>query len=202
MAIDYQMNNYEYSYTKSLLRTVGFLIVLISGASVRYQTLLERGKHKFFNLMTKKRDEVERYIVYSNKNIPVASICLQIMNVPERTILMVQLCQLHSKFDDYISNVGSYICQQLVERARSSANGNGKSVRIIWSIPTCKQYWVYGIKANKFALVNTYKDYSFMPLVNSHVEQYEYLYEYEDLSTEPAVDQESELPTDQVVEDE
>ena len=188
MIIDYQMNNYAYTYTVSLLRTVGFFIVLISGASIRYQTLLEREKQKFFNHMTKVPNEIERYIVYSKETIPVASICLQIMNTEETNIFMVQLCQLNSKFNDYIYDITDYICQRLFERVKIYGNQTKKSIRLIWSIPTCKQNWMYAIKANKFILRNTYKDYSFMPLINSHVEQYEYLYEYEDLSTLPTIE--------------
>jgi hypothetical protein len=47
---------------------------------------------------------------------------------------------------------------------------------------------MFAIKANKFLLKNTYKDFSFMPLVNSYVEQYEYFYEYKGLSSEMVAD--------------
>ncbi|UJR23603.1 hypothetical protein I4U23_026592 [Adineta vaga] len=191
--IEYQMNNYDYSYTVSLIRTIGFFIILISGASIRYQTLLEREKQKIFDHMNKAHDEIERYIIYSNGNVPVASICVQILNTEDTTVFMVQLCQLNSKFDDYIYNVSDYICQRLFERVKTYANEKQTSVRIVWSLPTCKQSWIYGIKANKFVLRNTYKDYSFMPLVNSYVEQYEYVYEYEDLSTQPTIEDDNSI---------
>ncbi len=188
MIIDYQMNHMNYSYTISLIRTIGFLIILICGSSIRYQTLFERDKKNFFDLMIKKRDEIERYIVYSSNNVPIASVCLQIMNVAENRILMIQLCQLNSKFNDYIYDIGNYICQKLIERLKISGDENEKSAGLIWSLPTCKQNWMFAIKANKFLLKNTYKDFSFMPLVNSYVEQYEYFYEYKGLSSEMVVD--------------
>ncbi|CAF0792449.1 unnamed protein product [Adineta ricciae] len=192
MVIDYQMNNYGYSYTYSLIRTVGFLIALISGAAIRYQTLLEREKQKFFRHMLKIRDEVERYIVYSKGSTPIASICLQVVNAEQSTVFMVQLCQLNSKFNDYIYDITDYICHRLFERVKRYSNETRKSIRMVWSIPTCKQNWVHALKGNKLVLRNTYKDYSFMPLVNSYVEQYEYSYQYEDLSVEPAVVEEKE----------
>ena len=184
MVIDYQQNSLNYSYTISLLRTIAFLIVLISGASIRYQTLFERDKTNFFNLMIKNRDEIERYIVYSENNVPIASVCLQIMNISETQIVMVQLCQLNSKFNDYIYDIGNYICQKLIERIKISGDEDEKSIRLIWSLPTCKQKWMFAIKANKFLLKNTYKDFSFMPLVNSYVQQYEYFYEYKNVPSE------------------
>ncbi|CAF0754350.1 unnamed protein product [Adineta steineri] len=190
-AIDYQMNSLNYSYTMSVIRTIGFLIILICGASVRYQTLFEREKNKYFDFMIKNRDEIERYIVYSKNNTkPVASICLQRINESETIILyMVQLFQLNSKFNDYIYDIENYICQKLFEQIKTSADENKKSFRIIWSIPTCKQNWKFAITANKFILRNTYKDFSFMPLVNSYIEQYEYAYDYKDLlSSENIID--------------
>ena len=116
--IDYQMNNLDYSYVTSLTRTIGFLIILICGSSIRYQTLFERDRKDSLNLLIKMRDEVERYILYLNNNgdyIPIASVCLQVINVPEKSIFMVQLDQLNSTFDDYVHDIGNYICQQLIE---------------------------------------------------------------------------------------
>jgi hypothetical protein len=62
--IDYQMNNLEYSYTSALVRTLAGLIVMICGSSIRYQTLSAREKSNFFQLMSKERDAIERYIVH------------------------------------------------------------------------------------------------------------------------------------------
>ncbi len=180
---EYQMNNYNYNYIISLIRTISFFIILISGSSIRYQTLFERDKKKIFDLNIKNRDEIERYIIYSNKTIPIASICLQILNTPENSIFMVQLCQINSKFNDYFYDLANYTCQNLIERSKFYGNEKKKSIRLIWSLPTCKQNWLFAIKSNQLILRNSYKDFSFMPFVNSYVEQYEYFYEYKDLSS-------------------
>ena len=187
VTIDYQMNNLDYSYVTSLTRTIGFLIILICGSSIRYQTLFERDRKDSLNLLIKMRDEVERYILYLNNNgdyIPIASVGLQVINVPEKSIFMVQLDQLNSTFDDYVRDIGNYICQQLIERIKIYGDENRKSVRLIWSIPSCKQRWTFAVKANKFVLINTYKDFSFMPFVNSYVQQYDYYYEWKQSSSE------------------
>ncbi len=182
--IEYQINSLEYSFITSLIRTIGFFIILIYGSSIRYQTLFERDRKKSLEFMIKNRDEIEQYIVYSNNTIPIASVCLQILNISENPIFMVQLCQVNSKFDDYFYDITNYTCQNVIERIKIYGNEKQKSIRLIWSLPTCKKNWVYTIKANKFILRNTYKDFSFMPLVNSYVEQYEYIYEYKNLSSE------------------
>ncbi|CAF3390858.1 unnamed protein product [Rotaria sp. Silwood1] len=182
--VNYQMENFGYSYIGSLFRTIGPLIILLCGSTVRYQTLFERDKKNFFNVMLKKRDDMERYIIYSNNTTPIASACLQILNNSEIPIFMVQLYQLNSKFDDYLYDAGNYMCQKLIERIKIYGDENKKSVRLIWSFPTCRNNWSIPIKNNKLILKNTYKDFSFLPFVNSHVEQYEYTYEYKDLSSE------------------
>ncbi|CAF0968452.1 unnamed protein product [Rotaria sordida] len=182
IVVNYQMNNFDYSYIGSLLRTIGPLIILICGSTVRYQTLFERDKKDFFNIMIKKRDEIERYIIYSNNNnIPVASVCLHILNNSEIPTFMIQLYQLNSKFNDYIHDIGKYMCQKLIERIKIYGNENKQSIRLIWSFPTCKQDWKISITDNKFILKNTYKDFSFLPFINSYVEQYEYFYEYKEI---------------------
>ncbi len=182
--IEYQINHYNYSYIISLIRTIGFFVILICGSSVRYQTLFERDHKKYIDFMIKNRDAIERCIVYSNNSIPVASVCLQIFNTPENSIFMVQLYQINSKFEDYFCDIANYTCRNLIELIKIYGNTNQKSIRLIWSLPTCKQNWIFAIKTNKFILKNSYKDFSFMPLVNSYVEQYEYIYEYKVLSSE------------------
>jgi hypothetical protein len=177
------MNNYNYNYIISLIRTITFFIILISGSSIRYQTLFERDRTKFFDLMIKNRDEIERYIIYSNNNIPIVLVCLQIFNTSENSVFMVQLYQINSKFNDYFYDLVNYTCRNLIERIKVYGNEKKKSIRLIWSFPTCKQNWIFAIKSNQFILRNSYKDFSFMPLVNSYVEQYEYSYEYKDLSS-------------------
>lgn len=174
---EYQMNHFNDNYIISLIRTISFFIILICGSSIRYQTLYERDKKKFFDFIIKNRDEIECCIAYSNNTIPVGSVCLQIMNSPEGSVIMVQLCQLNSKFNDYFYDVANYICKNLIERLK--VNGDGKPIRLVWSLPTCKKDWIFALKANKFILNNSYKDFSFMPLVNSYIEQYE----YQDLSS-------------------
>ena len=42
---------------------------------------------------------------------------------------------------------------------------------------------------NKFILKSTYKDFSFMPLVNSYIEQYEYKYLSSEIIDEKKKDQ-------------
>ena len=173
------MNSLNYSYFLALFRTIGCLILLICGSSVRYQTLFNREKKDVFQMMTKQREDVERYIIYSQTgHVPIASICLQIICSTEPVTFMVQLYQINSKFDDYIYDVENYLAQRLIERVRAYGSEHETSARLIWSIPTCRQAWTPVLKANKFVLRYTYKDFSFMPFVNSHVEQYEYLCEY------------------------
>jgi hypothetical protein len=185
IAIDYQMKNYDFSYTMSLIRTVGVLIILVCGSAIRYQTLFDRDKNNFFNLMIKKRDEIERYILYSTNNYaPIASVCLQLLNTPESSVFMVQLYQINSKFEDYMFDIASCMCDRLIERIQNYGNEHQKSIYLIWSIPTCKQNWKYAVKAKKFLLRNSYKDFSFMPFIHSSVEQYQYLFEYKDLPPE------------------
>ncbi|CAF0974566.1 unnamed protein product [Rotaria magnacalcarata] len=186
LLIDYQMNSLGYSYTVSLIRMMIFLSLLICGSTVRYQTLFERENKKFFDVMIKQRDEIERYIVYSNNRAPVGSVCLQIKDTPETSMFTVQLYQVNSKFHDYMYDIGDYMCQSLMERIKIYAKENKKSVRLIWSFPTCKQLWTIAIKNKKFILKNTYKDFSFLPFIDSHIQQYEYYYEYEDLSSDVA----------------
>lgn len=181
MIIDYQMNNLDCSYTFALLRTLACLIVLICGSSIRYQTLFEREKSNFFQVMVKQRDEIERYIVYTaDRSTPVASICVQSIPSPEIPTLMVQLFQLNSKFDDYIYDVERFLCQQLLERLKTIGNEKKKWSRLVWSIPTCRQNWAAVLKANKFTVRETYEDFAFMPLVKSYVEQYEFVHHYEE----------------------
>jgi hypothetical protein len=181
--IDYQTKYFEYSYAMSVIRTLGCLIILICGSSIRYQTLFERDKKNFFNLMIKKRDEFERYIIYYN-NIPIGSVCLQITNSSESTVFMVQLYQINSKFEDYMYDIGYFASGKLIERIQNHGNENKKSVYLVWSIPSCKQKWKFSIIANKFLLRNSYQDFSFLPFVKSYVEQYQYVYQYRDLPTE------------------
>ena len=177
--IDYQMNSLNYSYFLSLVRTIGCLILLICGSSVRYQTLFDREKKDIFQMMTKQREDVERYIIYSQTaNEPIASVCLQIIRSTSPITFMVQLYQINSKFDDYIYDVENYLAQRLMERVKAYGLEHETSARLIWSIPTCRQAWTPVLKANKFILRYTYKDFSFMPFVNSNVEQYEYPCEY------------------------
>lgn len=187
--IDYQMNNSDYTYTASLIRTISFLVILICGSSVRYQTLFERERKNCVNLLTKKREETERYIIYSNNTIPVGSVCLQIQDTPESSIFMVQLYQSNSKFDDYVQLIVYFICQKLIQRIQAYGNETKKSARLVWSLPTCKQNWAPALTVNKFVLRNTFKDFSFLPLVNSYVEQYDYCYEYKDLPLETIEDE-------------
>jgi hypothetical protein len=172
--IDYQINNSDDSYIGSVCRTIAFIIILISGAAVRYQTLFERDRKKSLDLMLNNHNEFERFIVYSKNTIPIASVGLQVNESSENMILIMKLYQLNSKFNDYFYEIADYICQNLIEEMKSLAEENKKSIRLIWSFPTCKKSWKYAIKANKFILNKTYQDFSFMPFVHSYVEQYEY----------------------------
>ena len=188
MVIDYQMNSLDFSYAYALVRTLAFLIVLICGSSIRYQTLIGRERQDFFQVMLKQRDEIERYIVYSaDRAAPVASICLQNIPSPEIPTLIVRLFQLNSKFDDYIHDVEHFLCQKVIERAKTLVSERGQRSRVVWSVPTCRQNWSVVLKANKFALRETYEDFAFLPLVKSYVEQYEYVYHYEELPPVPTV---------------
>jgi hypothetical protein len=124
--------------------------------------------------MMKNQEEFERYIVYSKKTIPIASICFQRNETSENLVFVMQLYQLNSKFNDYFYDIANYTCRNLIEKMKICGKENRKSIRLIWSFPTCKKNWTYAIKANKFVLRNTYQDFSFMPFVHSYVEQYEY----------------------------
>lgn len=181
--IEYQMNNYEDNYFISLSRTITFFLVLICGSSIRYQTLYQRDQKQFLEFMLKKRDEIQRFIVYSKNTIPIASISLQICNTPDNAVFMIQLYQMNSKFSDYFYDIANYICQHLIESIKMNGNEHKKSIHLIWSLATCKRNWVYALKTNQFILKHSYKDFSFMPLVHSYVEQYEYIYQYKDLSS-------------------
>ena len=160
-------------------------MLLIAGAAVRYQTLFERERKKCLDFMQENPNEFERYIAYSQNTIPIASVCLQRKDADENAVLLVQLCQLNSKFRDYFYDIVNFTCRNLIERMKIYTQENQKSIRLVWSLPTCQKNWTYGIQANKFRLKNTYRDFSFMPFVHSYVEQFE----YEELEVEMKKDQ-------------
>ena len=174
ITVDYQINNSEDSYIGSVCRTIGILMIVISGAAVRYQTLFERDRTKALDLIRTHDKDFERFIVYSKNTVPIASVGLQATESPTNLVLTMQLYQINSKFHDYFYDIANYVCGNLIEEMKSLAEGNRKPVRLIWAFPTCKKNWKYPIAANKFNLSNTYQDFSFLPFVHSYVEQYEY----------------------------
>lgn len=172
------MNNFGYSYTTSLIRMMVFVSILICGSTVRYKTLFDRERKKIFDIMTKQRDEIQRYIVYSYDTIPIALICAQVKDSSDISTFTIQLCHINSKFHDYFNDIANYTSRNLIECTKAYAKEHKRSIHIKWSLPTCKSSWKFAMKHNKFVLKDTYEDFSFLPLVNSQVEEYEYKHEY------------------------
>ena len=174
LTVDYKFYNSEDNYIISLSRTIGFVLLLISGATLRYQTLFQRDQNKTLDLMIKNVIEFERHIVYLKNTTPVALFGLQRTESSENTILDVQLYMLNSKFSIYTSAIAKYICEDLIDNMKDLAEEDKKSIRLIWSFPSCRNNWKYAIKEEKLLLLTRkYKDFSFMPFVHSYVEQYE-----------------------------
>ena len=172
--INYQLNSETSNYIEVVVRTIGMIIILISGSAIRYQTLFERDRQKYQDLSIEKPDRFERLIVYSKETIPIASVYLERTDTLEESVFTVQSYQLNSKFNDYLYDIVNYTCKIVIERMENYTIENEKSVRLVWPLPMCKKNWTFAIKANKFILNKTYRDFSFMPFVHSYVEQYEY----------------------------
>ena len=173
------MNSWDYTYFQSLTRTMTFLFVVISGSSIRYQTLYERERQFRLAFLSKNREEIQRFIIYANgKSSPIASISVQINDSSELTTFFVQNYQINSKFDDYLPLVGNYICQYLIDQMTKFANEKQKSARLMWAIPTCRSSWIAVLNANRFFLRIKYEDFSFLPLVKSEVFQMEYFHQF------------------------
>lgn len=181
MIIDHQMNNMNYSYFYSLVRTIACLIVLICGSSIRYQTLFERERDEILEIVSKHEEVLERFIVYSQgKSVPIASICVQLLEAVDLPTFMVQMYHLNSTFNDYLADVEHFMCQKLIEHVKQLAENKKKSCRILWSVPSCRKDWTPVLKSNQFTLRSNYADFAFMPLVKSHVEQYGYVCPFEE----------------------
>lgn len=187
--IDYYSDSYDFKCFLIILRVLSVLIVLISGSAIRYQTLLNRERDHLIDLIAKNPNDFERYIVYSGTKQPLASVCLQNHPVPEYRVFVIHLYQLNSKYTDYFYDIANYTCQRLIARLEVDGNERERNIHLVWPIATCKKSWTYAVRANKFYLRTTYKDFSFMPLVNSEIEQFEYIYDYKSRTNKIRKDQ-------------
>lgn len=175
--INYQINGATSTYVQSLSPWIALIILLVSGSAIRYQTLFERERED-------QADKLERSIVYLRDTIPTVSIGVKRVENDTEIVFTVQSYQLNSKFNDYFYDLACFACKNLIELAKNSAVDKGKSIRLVWALPICKNIWSYGLKAKEFLPTKKYRDFSFMPLVHSHVQVYQYEQSFENITEE------------------
>lgn len=164
--ITYQLNATS-NYLQALTPSIVLILVLVSGSAIRYQTLFEREREQH-------AETLERRMVYLRKTIPSVSIGVKRVENENEIVLTVQSYQSNSKFNDYFYDLACFACKNLVESAKNSALENEKSIRVIWPLPSCKSIWSFALKAKEFHQTKTYQDFSFMPMVHSTVQVYQY----------------------------
>ena len=180
--INYQLDSTTWSYVRALFRTIGLMIVLISGSAIRYQTLFEREREKH-------RERFERWIVYSQDVFPVVSIEVQRIDRGDEFVFLVQSFHINSKFRDYFYDLACYTCQNLIDWTKQSGMTNEKSIRLMWPLTSCEKIWIYALNSKGFVSQRTYRDFSFMPMVHSYVQEYYYEQSLSNINEESRKDQ-------------
>ena len=175
--INYQLNSTTSGYVQKLSPPIALIILLVSGSAIRYQTLFEREREDH-------AETLERWIVYLRNTIPAVSIGVKRVENDTEIVFTVQSYQLNSKFNDYFYDLACFACNDLIELAKNSAVDKGKSIRLVWALPSCKTIWSYGLKAKEFLPTKNYRDFSFMPLVHSYVQVYQYEQSLESITEE------------------
>ncbi|CAF0774521.1 unnamed protein product [Didymodactylos carnosus] len=168
--IDYLTNNTDLSYLSALFCTVGFVVLVCCGSSIRYQTLLNREKQ--VQEQEQDDDSSEKYLVLSN-NIPVAA--LKIKQSKWNNAFNVVFYSCHSKYMDYITDIANFSLKNVLHRiAVYCSKYDNSQCQILWNIPTYKIEWTYALQVNGFTGKTLWTEFAYLPFVKSTVTQYQY----------------------------